>query len=33
MELGRKSTEGPADRILDDPAIRTAYLGDMRAAD
>jgi len=33
MELGRKSTEGPADRIRDDPAIRTAYLGDMRAAD
>jgi branched-chain amino acid transport system ATP-binding protein len=27
MELGRKSREGPADRILDDAAIRSAYLG------
>jgi branched-chain amino acid transport system ATP-binding protein len=33
MELGRKSTEGPADRILNDAAIRTAYLGDVGAAD
>jgi branched-chain amino acid transport system ATP-binding protein len=27
MELGRKSMEGPAAGILDDPAIRAAYLG------
>lgn len=33
MELGRKSTEGPANRILNDAAIRAAYLGDMGAAD
>jgi branched-chain amino acid transport system ATP-binding protein len=33
MELGCKSTEGPADRILNDAAIRTAYLGDVGMAD
>jgi branched-chain amino acid transport system ATP-binding protein len=33
MELGCKSTEGPADRILDDAAIRAAYLGGVGTAD
>jgi branched-chain amino acid transport system ATP-binding protein len=27
MELGRKSLEGPAERILEDEALRAAYLG------
>jgi ABC-type branched-subunit amino acid transport system ATPase component len=27
MELGRKSFEGPARAVLDDPRIKAAYLG------
>ena len=27
MDLGRKRLEGPAQQVLDDPSLRTAYLG------